>query len=137
MEFTPEEKKERRMRRLAQIIFDHWEEGSGMDTRFFENPLIHDSMVSKGQSVKGGSYREHVVPRALIRDECLKMFNNGATIDEVKEKLMTYLWIVKITEEEANHLDHIVKHKMTMPDGWVFGEGDPLARLKNAGIELA
>lgn len=141
--FTLEEKKERRMFRLAQIIFDHWEEGAGdptqpgMDTRFFQIPLIHDSMVKKGLSVKGGGHREHVVPRVFIRNECLKMFENGATIDDVKEKLMTYLWIVEITKEEAAHLDHVVKHKETMPAGWVFGEDDPFVRLKEADIKFA
>jgi hypothetical protein len=135
MKFTPEQIKERRMHRLAQLIFDHWEEGNGMDTRFFEVPLIHDSLVEKGRSAKGESYREHIVPRALIRDECLKMYDRGETVEEVRDQLVAHLWIARISPEEAEVLNRT--HKATMPDGWVFGMDDPLARLKLAKIELA
>lgn len=137
MEFTLEQVKERRMLRLAQIIRDHWEEKNGMDTRFFEVPMIHDSYVMKGQSVKGGGYREHVVPRVLLRDECMKMYDSGATVEIVQLMLNRYLWIVDITKEEASHLDNNHGLKTKIPDGWIFGKSDPLARLKFAGIELA
>ena len=135
MKFTPAQIKERRMYLLAQLIFDHWEEGQGMDTRLFEVPLIHDSLVERGCSAEGASYREHIVPRALIRNECLKMFDRGATVEEVRDQLMDHLWIVRISPEEAEILNRT--HKTTMPDGWVFGQDDPLARLKFANIELA
>lgn len=134
MEFTLEQKKERRMLRLAQLIFDHWEEGSGMDTRLFMEPMIHNTMVEAGRSVKGDSYCEHIVPRALIRDECLKMYDNKATVEEVKDQLMANLWIAFISPDEAEVLNK--HHKTTMPEGWVFGKGDPLERLKVADIKL-
>ncbi|QOR38569.1 hypothetical protein HNO52_08645 [Billgrantia diversa] len=134
MQYTKNQIRERRMLRLAQLIHDHWEEGSGMDTRLFEVPLLHDSLVLKGRSIAGVKYREHVVPRALLRDECLKMFDAGATVVDVKECLLQYLWIVHITEEEAARLN--LSHKVTMPGGWVFGEGNPFARLAAVGIEL-
>lgn len=137
LEFNPDQVKERRLHRLAEIIRDHWEEGNGMDTRFFEVPMIHDSIVMKGKSVNGGEYREHIVPKVLLRDECLKMYDRGATLEAVKLMLNRYLWIVEITKEEASQLDNNHGLKTKMPDGWVFGEGDPLARLKFAGIELA
>ena len=68
MEFKPEQIKQRRIRRLAQIILDHFEEGSGMDTRYFDHPFINDEHVIDGQSIDGGDYREHVVPRVYLRD---------------------------------------------------------------------
>lgn len=122
------------MLRLAELIFDHWKEGSGMDTRLFAEPLIHNTMVTLGKSVRGDSYGEHIVPRALIRDECMKMFANGASVEEVKDQLMAHLWIAFISPDEAEILNKA--HKTTMPDGWVFGQGDPLERLKIAGIQL-
>ncbi len=134
MTFTSEEKKERRMLRLAQLIHDHWEEGSGMDTRFFAEPLIHNTMVTIGKSTRGDSYCEHIVPRAYIRDECVKMYENGASVEQVKDQLKANLWIAFISPDEAETLNKT--HKTTMPDGWVFGESDPLERLKIANIKL-
>lgn len=122
------------MLRLAQLIFDHWEEGSGMDTRLFAEPLIHNTMVTVGKSARGDSYCEHIVPRALIRDECMKMYENGASVEEVKDQLMAHLCIAFISPDEADQLNEA--HKTTMPDGWVFGKSDPLERLKIAGIKL-
>lgn len=124
------------MLRLAQLIHDHWSEGSGMDTRYFEVPLIHDSFVEYGRSTKGGTYREHAVPRALLRDACLKMFEDGATIEAVTAALTANLWIVRITVEESRHLDHVLGHKITMPLNWTFGIDDPFARFHAAGISI-
>ncbi len=134
MTYSKEQIRKRRMLRLAQLIYDHWEEGSGMDTRIFQVPLINDGLVLWGRSLSGGTYREHAVPRVLIRDGCLKMFDEEADVEEVKELLLQYLWIVHITEEEAARLN--AAHKMSMPEGWAFGEGDPFARFKAVGIEL-
>ncbi|MGM0517279.1 MAG: hypothetical protein ACQER6_06750 [Pseudomonadota bacterium] len=105
-----------------------------MDTRIFQVPLIHDGLVLWGRSVSGGTYREHVVPRVLIRDECWKMYNQGSNVEEVKEHLLRYLWIVHITEEEAALLN--AKYKMSMPEGWVFGKSSPFARFDAVGIEV-
>lgn len=135
MTYSKEQIRGRRMLRLAQLIYDHWEEGSGMDTRIFQIPLINDGLVLWGRSLSGGTYREHAVPRALIRDECLRMFDEGGDVEDIKALLLQYLWIVHITKEEADSIN--ARYKMAMPDGWTFGEGDPFARFKAVGIELA
>jgi hypothetical protein len=127
--------KERRFRRLAEIIYDHWEEGSGMDTRFFSHPFINDVFVVIGQSAEGGNYREHVVPRVYLRDKCLEMFSNKATIEDVAKILLENLLIVKITKEQADELNSTLK--IAMPDGWVLGKSDPLERLYRVGIKIA
>lgn len=128
--------KQRRMLRLAQLIHDHWIEGSGMDTRHFELPLIHDSLVEYGRSTKGGNYREHAIPRVVLRDACLQMFDANATVEAVSLALMANLWIVRITIEEAQYLDKKLGLKTRMPDHWKFGSGDPFARFHKAGISI-
>jgi hypothetical protein len=40
--FSPKEVLVRRARRLAELLRDHWEEGSGFDTRLFEPPFVND-----------------------------------------------------------------------------------------------
>lgn len=134
--YTISEVKRRRILRLAELIHDHWVEGSGMDTRLFELPLIHDSIVDYGQSTQGGSYREHAVPRIVLRDECLRMYDANATVEEVAAALMKNLWIVRVTHEEARHLDNTLGLKTRMPPGWRFGVDDPLARFHQAGISI-
>lgn len=135
MNFTPDEIKKRRIRRLAEVIFDHWEEKSGMDTRYFDHPYIHDSYTLYGQSTAGGDYREHVVPRVYLRDRCLEMFENNASINEVAMIIYENLRIVKITPEQAETLNK--KYKNTMPEGWTIGKNDPMERLYAVGIQIA
>lgn len=65
------------------------------------------------------------------------MYKNGASISQVAEMIDKYLRIALITTEEAARLDSDLGLKTSMPNGWVFGEGDPLARLVAAGIKLA
>jgi len=134
MNFTHDRIKERRFAVLAKLIFDHWEEGSGMDTRYFDHPFIHDDFVVNGQSTKGGSYREHVVPRAYLRDRCQELYANGRSIEDVGRLLMDNLRIVLITLTEAETLNE--RYKTTMPPGWTLGESDPLARLREVGIDV-
>lgn len=43
-----------------------------MDIRCFEVPIIHDSFVKFGRSSKGENYREHAVPRVVLRRACLQ-----------------------------------------------------------------
>ena len=105
-----------------------------MDTRIFQKPVINDGLVLWGRSVNGGTYREHVVPRVFIRNECMKMYDARADVQEVKERLLQYLWIVHITDAEAARLN--LKYKVSMPESWIFGESDPFARFTAVGIEL-
>ena len=136
MKFTIREKRLRAIKRIAEVLFDHWEEERDGHTRTFEI-LVPDEFVIDGQSVKGGNYREHVVPCATIRAGCKEMYANGASIADVTKMIDKYLRIVLITPEEAKHLDQALGLKTVMPSGWVFGDGDPLERLKVAGIVLS
>lgn len=135
-DFSVGEVLSRRARLLAHLLRDHWEEKSGFDTRFFERPFIHDHMIWRGRSTNGGGYREHIVPRIVIRDGCLSMLSEGASIDELRHAIIAHLGIVEITPEEAQYLDHKLKLKIRMPEGWRFGIDDPLARIKAAEIEI-
>lgn len=134
--FSSEEILARRTMRLAELLRDHWEENSGFDTRFFEPPFIHDHMVFRGRSTRGIGYREHIVPRIVIRDGCLSMLNSGATVADLQRAIVQNLGILEITPEEARHLDFDLRMKTTMPVGWRFGIDDPFARIRAANIEI-
>ncbi|MFC5547274.1 hypothetical protein [Massilia aerilata] len=136
-EFTSTAIFQRRALLLAQLLYDHWEEKSGFDTRFFHMPLIRNEWVLRGRSIKGEGYGEHIVPRVLIRDECLKMYDRGESLMAVRDAIVAHLGIVMISREEAHHLDHVRGWKTTMPPGWRFGVDDPMARITDAGIILA
>lgn len=136
MKFTKQTMRARAIRRLAETLFDNFEEGRDGHSRIFE-VLVPDEFVIDGSSMSGGSYREHVVPCCVIRDGCMAMFRQGRSLDEVTAAIHDNLRIVMITTEEARMLDYGLKLKTKMPEGWVFGEGDPLARLTAAGIVLA
>lgn len=132
--FTKEEVKRRRLLRLAQLIYDHWEEGRVMDTRYFDHPFIHNEHVELGQSLVGGSYREHVVPRAYLRDQCMSLFEQGAQLDDIVNILEANLRIVRVSPEEADLLNS--QFKSSMPEGWRLGEDDPLQRFHLASIKV-
>jgi hypothetical protein len=136
LKYSNAEMRLRGIRRLAESMYDNWEEGRSGHSRMFE-VLVPDAFALRGTSKSGGTYREHVVPCAAVRDGCMEMFKAGRTVDDVVAMIDKYLHIVLISKDEAHHLDNVLKLKTTMPDGWVFGEGDPLARLTLAKIELA
>lgn len=133
--FSKTEIKRRRLFRLAQIIHDHWQESSGMDTRYFDHPFIHDDYVVTGRSNAGGTYREHVVPRAYLRDECMRLLDAGATIEQLTDILEKNLKIVLISEDKEAKLLNLTL-KTTMPDGWILGLHDPMDRLTSVGIQV-
>jgi hypothetical protein len=135
--FTPSAIFQRRALLLAQLLYDHWEEKSGFDTRFFHMPFIRDEWVLRGRSIKGEGYGEHIVPRMVIRDECLKMVERGESITAIRDAIVVHLGVVRISPVEARHLDHVLGWKTTMPPGWRFGIDDPMARIAGAGICLA
>ena len=82
-------------------------------------------------------HREHVVPLALIRDHCEKMFSLGGNVAAVTKLLERHLKIVMISKAERLRLDFDLGLKVSMPKGWSFDDenADPFARLKAAGIE--
>jgi len=135
--YTTEQKKKRAILRAAQVIHGHHEEGVlGIHSRIFE-VLVHDDYVRIGSSLKGAHRREHVVPCALLRDQALRMFREGSSIEAVAEMIERNLLIAMISSEERFHLDVTLGLKNKMPAGWQFGINDPMDRLKAAGIILA
>ncbi|MBI3713745.1 MAG: hypothetical protein HY253_12405 [Burkholderiales bacterium] len=134
IKFNKTQIKQRRLRRLAQIIFDHWIERSGMDTRYFDHPFIHDEHVVNGRTQSGGTYREHVVPRVYLRDQCFLLLDSGASIKEIARILEANLRIVCISKEEADRLNRV--YKTTMPEGWIIGVDDPLERFHKVEIKV-
>jgi len=102
-----------------------------------------DNEVTIGYSIKGrqqelngkNAYREHMVPCDLMMREAIKMFNAGSTVTEVALLFQTNNKILKISDDEANTLDNILRLRTTMPPGWEFGN-DVYARIHHAGILL-
>jgi len=137
--FSEEERARRAFQRVARILFELWEESEGYegDTRYLREPMIPNKLVEVGRSKKGGSYYEHVVPLALLRDRYLQMFEEGKNIEEVAEFLRRHVKIVRITREEQQRLDHELGLKTRMPDGWLFDDvnADIYHRLGVCGID--
>lgn len=129
------EKKQRAIKRLAEIFYDHWEEGRVGSTRIFEH-IIPDEWLIRGQSLSKGTYREHTVPCVLIRDQCIAMYRDNKTIDDVARMIERNLAIILISTEERKKIDHELGLKTTMPKDWCFFSGDPFARIILAGINF-
>jgi hypothetical protein len=125
-----------RFLRVARALRSLWEEGDRRaDTRLFET-LIRDEYVISGTSIKGETHpehRAHVVPRKVIRDCCLNLFDQGASDHDVAVFIRDHLKIIKITKEEAAYLNKGLKDKM--PAGWTVG-GDIMARFSAADISI-
>ena len=134
--FTDEELKTRAYRRVARILFEQWEEspkGDRGDTRLFDW-LVDDRLTCIGRSAQGAHHREHVVPRRVIRELCIKHFAQGGTVEAAAELIRRLLLVARISKVEAHHLDVTLKLRTRMPEGWDPDSGDVLARLDAAGI---
>ena len=102
-----------------------------------------DNLITVGYSINGriqensgrNAYREHIVPCTLIERKAIEMFNNGDTVEQVANMIKSNLFILRISDEEANKLDNILGLKTVMPEGWNFGD-DTLARVRVAEIVL-
>ena len=134
--FTREELIQRAFLRLARHLFELWEEGTGVHSRFFEEPIILDKYVVYGSSENGGSYREHVVPCAWLRNHCRQMFDNGSSVIEVANEMRRLLAIVLITAEERSKIDEALGLKTTMPKNWNPKTDSIFARLEVAGVKV-
>lgn len=132
--YPPNQIRKRRIYRLAQILHDHQIEGSGMDTRYFDHPFIHDTYTILGKTTVSASYREHLVPRVYLRDRCLDLFRSGESVEYVSELIDKYLWIALLEPEQASRINK--KYMSTMPSDWAFGQGDVRARLSSIGLSL-
>ena len=102
-----------------------------------------DSLITVGYSIKGraqeatgkNAYREHIVPCTLIEREAIRMYNEGASAEEVAAMIKANLFILRISDEEANTLDNILSLRTVMPEGWKFGD-DVYSRITVANIQL-
>ena len=101
-----------------------------------------DDLILIGNSPDGmrDKYREHVVPASLLKDEAIKLAEEGAPAEVIADFLRHHLFIVWISFKEAEMLNSGTDNggcslKTTMPKGWVFG-CDPLERLQDAGIPI-
>lgn len=113
-----------------------WEE-NWRHSRLLDEPLIPSYIIIAGRSRTSAEHREHVVPLALIRNQCEEMFSSGADVSAVAKLLERHLKIVMISKAERQRLDFELGLKVNMPEGWSFEDenADPFARLKSAGIK--
>lgn len=133
--YSQAEMKARAFIRIANVLKEHAEEGRFPHSRFFET-LMPDEWIVSGKSVRGGGWREHVVPCAYLARECIQAFDRGASVETIVVLLEKYLQIVHITRAERYVIDFELGYRSTMPNNWVFGEGDPHQRLFDAKIVL-
>ncbi len=135
--YSNEEMLQRTFYRIAWNVHHMWEETGHSDTRLFMEPIVHDKFVTVGQSISGGTYKEHVVPRVMICTQCHLMFDNGESISTVADFIRKFLKIVLISKDEQNRLDKKINLNLRqkMPNGWTFENGCEFERLKVAGIE--
>ncbi|WP_152639792.1 hypothetical protein [Sphingobium bisphenolivorans] len=135
-QFTNKEIAQRVFARAAWVMHQSWEE-NWRHSRLLDEPLIPNHIIMAGRSRAAAEHREHVVPLALIRDQCEKMFSLGANVAAVTKLLERHLKIVMISKAERLRLDFDLGLKVSMPKGWSFDDenADPFARLKAAGIE--
>jgi hypothetical protein len=109
-------------------------------TRIFNYVLHPEScFVHCGVSLeaKSGSstHPEHVVPCAVLINECFRLIKEGNLSDEQIARLLQKHWkIVTISKAESKRLDSELGLKSRMPGNWRFEDGDTFARLAEAGI---
>jgi hypothetical protein len=102
-----------------------------------------DKFCVVGYSVKGreqerngkNAYREHMVPCDMMNRQGIKMFNEGATVEEIAAMFQTNNKILLISDDEQDLIDNKMGLKCEMPNGWNFGD-DVFARIKAANIVL-
>lgn len=112
-------------------------ENIGSSSRTFET-FIHDDLLTliKAQNVSEETpiHREHVVPCALLRDKAIELLRHGISSDEVALWIEPFIRIVLIQKSDAYKLDHTLKLKYSMPEGWTFGAGCIYERLHKGDI---
>lgn len=120
------------------VMFGMWEEKGSSDTRLLLPPLIPDEYVTVGESIAGREHREHVIPRKVICEECHKLFSAGESTEAIAQFIRKHLMIVYISKQEQYRLDSgkELNLRQRMPDNWSFENGDPFARLQQAGIVI-
>lgn len=97
----------------------------------------HDELITVGESKAAlanpdaPKWREHIVPCTMVKEEAIRMVEDGATVPQIAQMLKENLAIVVLTAQEAKRLDSV--YKTTMPKGWNFGDS-VFARLDATGI---
>lgn len=112
-------------------------------SRGFSGFDVIDSKITVGYSIKGriqehngkNAYREHIVPCDLIMREGKRMFDAGATVEEVATMFEKNTFILRISDEEADLLDNKLGLRTVMPESWQFGDS-VYSRITFANIQL-
>ena len=108
----------------------------------------HDDLFYAGRSLEAarrglklgdpGTRREHTIQCNLVRDEAVRLAQEGISISDLADFLLASIRVVLITEEEAQRMDSMrtpsgMNLRDNMPDGWKWGD-DVFARLRYASI---
>jgi hypothetical protein len=116
--------------------------GKGFNTRIFQHMLHPEyDFVGIGKSTEvtndSGFHPQHVVPCAVLIHETRRIIKENKLTDvEIAGLLQKHWKIARITKAQANKIDYELRYKSTMPPEWKFEDGDTLARLKLAEIDL-
>lgn len=118
--------------------------GYGFNSRIFSHMLHPEKeFIYAGRSEKvtaeTPTHPEHVVPCAVLRDECKRLIKAGTHSDEQIALLLQKHWkIAIITKKEQETLDFNsnLGYKSKMPVDWTFETGDTFERFKRANIIL-
>ncbi|MCV2355360.1 hypothetical protein LNV09_14495 [Paucibacter sp. B2R-40] len=134
---------------IVRHIRNHVEEArGGIHTRLFSHILHPEKdFIYIGTSPEAYSateanpkfrpHPEHVVPCAVLVGEVRRLVKEGRHNDMEIGRLLQKNWMLAfITKEQADHLDYQLGFKSTMPKGWCFENGDPMARFKAGNITL-
>jgi len=114
----------------------------GFHTRIFSQFLHPEEkfvFAGKSKMVTGETptHREHVVPCAVLVNECKRLIDEGRLSDSEIAQLLRKHWrLAKITKIEQKKLDVELGYRSTMPPGWSFETGNTFERFKLAKIEL-
>lgn len=114
--------------------------GLGFHSRLFSHILHPEEKFilegcSEGAIARRPTRLEHLVPCVVLFTETKRLLREGRLTGDEIAKLLQKNWrVARITKAEQELLDNV--HKSTMPTGWDYETGSPLARLLIAKIEL-
>lgn len=112
------------------------------DTRLFDSFLPNDLTVigqtKSSQAQNSHRRREHLIPRLVVAERCIKMFEAGSTLEEVAQFLRQFLKIVWVSSAEASQIDApALGQKKQMPreaGDWWENPNSIFTRLERAKI---
>lgn len=121
--------------RCAYVLKGEWEDKQRAHSRVFDT-LVPIRYTFVGTSLKGGSYKERIVPCAYLRDLASFQFEKGRSLDDVANMLDRLLKVAIITKDEQKALDQDLRLRNRMPENWDPDTDSPFARFQAAGIEI-